>query len=255
MPKSIFLSHGSPMIAILDNEYTRFLTELGASMQPKAIVLFSAHWETEETTISFQTGTYETIYDFYGFPDELFQVKYPATGSIEIATEVERCLSARGIAVNRDESRGLDHGSWSLLKHLYPNANIPVVQISVNPFLPAEQQLLIGEALSELDEDILLIGSGATVHNLRMLKWEQTEPEAWAVQFDDWLIEKLEKKQWSELAAYREHAPHAALAVPRAEHFVPFFIALGSAGAAYDPKVIHRSYEMGTLSYMCMSFT
>lgn len=128
MPKSIFLSHGSPMIAILDNEYTRFLTELGASMQPKAIVLFSAHWETEETTISFQTGTYETIYDFYGFPDELFQVKYPATGSIEIATEVERCLSARGIAVNRDESRGLDHGSWSLLKHLYPNANIPVVQ-------------------------------------------------------------------------------------------------------------------------------
>lgn len=254
MPKSIFLSHGSPMIAILDNEYTRFLTKLGASMKPKAIVLFSAHWESDDLTVSFHNGTYETIYDFYGFPDELFQVQYPAKGSIQIAAEVERSFAARGIAVKRDESRGLDHGSWSLLKHLYPNADIPVVQISVNPFLSPEKQLLIGEALSELDKDILLIGSGATVHNLRMLKWEQTEPEPWAVQFDDWLIEKMEKKQWSELASYQEHAPHASLAVPRAEHFVPLFIALGSAGDGLNPKVIHRSYELGTLSYMCLSF-
>ncbi|XJZ26649.1 DODA-type extradiol aromatic ring-opening family dioxygenase [Bacillota bacterium Lsc_1132] len=253
MMPSLFLAHGSPMLAIENTEYTDFLSNLGRKLRPQAIVIFTAHWEEKQVTISAVEGAYETIYDFYGFPEELYQVKYPAKGSKELADRVQNLFAKAGIPAQFDIKRGLDHGSWTLLSRMYPNADIPVVQISVNPFLVPEKQYEMGEALRGLgQENILVIGSGVTVHNLKMVNWGQTEPEEWAVQFDDWLIEHMEKDNREALFRYEKLAPNANAAVPRPEHFVPLFIAMGSGQS--KPAVIYRNYEFGTLSYLCMAF-
>ncbi|PEE38718.1 DODA-type extradiol aromatic ring-opening family dioxygenase [Bacillus pseudomycoides] len=253
MIPSLFLAHGSPMLAIQDTDYTRFLKTLGETYKPKAIVIFTAHWETEVLTISSSDNEYETIYDFGGFPPELYEIQYKAKGSSAIATMLETKFKNNGIPVHKDTTRGLDHGSWTLLHRMYPKADIPVVQISVNPFLPAKEQYEIGQAIQGLGQkDILVIGSGVTVHNLRVLKWDQTTPERWAVEFDDWIINHMQNTDKNSLFNWETAAPHARLAVPRAEHFVPLFIAMGSGNA--EGKVIHRSYELGTLSYLCFQF-
>jgi 4,5-DOPA dioxygenase extradiol len=253
--QSLFLAHGSPMNAIEDKEYTRFLEEFGKTIHPKAVVIFTAHWESEVLTISSSDEQYDTIYDFYGFPDELYQIKYPAKGHSQLANRIQEKLTKQGIQVKKDKTRGLDHGSWTLLQRLFPNADIPVVQISVNPFLHPEKQYQIGAALRELGkEDILVIGSGVTVHNLRIIKWGQTTPEPWAVEFDDWLIDKIEKNDLESLFEYEKLAPHTQMAVPRAEHFVPLYIAMGSADSLANAKVIFRNYEYGTLSNICFQF-
>lgn len=253
MMPSLFLAHGSPMLAIQDTDYTRFLKTLGETYKPKAIVIFTAHWETEVLTISSSDNEYETIYDFGGFPPELYEIQYKAKGSSAIATMLETKFKNNGIPVHKDTTRGLDHGSWTLLHRMYPKADIPVVQISVNPFLPAKEQYEIGQAIQGLgQEDILAIGSGVTVHNLRALKWDQVTPERWAVEFDDWIINHMQNNDKDSLFNWETAAPHARLAVPRAEHFVPLFIAMGSGNA--EEKVIHRSYELGTLSYLCFQF-
>ncbi|KPV55313.1 MFS transporter [Paenibacillus sp. A3] len=253
MIPALFLAHGSPMLAIEQTPYTDFLAKLGEQYEPRAIVIFTAHWESETLTISSIDDVYDTIYDFGGFPDELYQVKYPARGSKAIAAMLEQKLTATGIEVRTDSARGLDHGSWTLLHRMYPKADIPVVQVSVNPYLAPERQYRIGEAIRGLGrEGILVIGSGVTVHNLRMLNWGQKTPEPWAIGFDDWLLEMLQSGDLNALFQYAEQAPHARQAVPRAEHFVPLFIAMGSGEG--QAQVIHRSYDLGTLSYMCLQF-
>ncbi|SDE16061.1 Aromatic ring-opening dioxygenase, catalytic subunit, LigB family [Paenibacillus sp. UNCCL117] len=255
MMPSLFLAHGSPMLALQQNDYTDFLQRLAGRLQPKAIVIFTAHWETQTTTVSASDAVYETIYDFGGFPDELYALTYPAKGSSRIAGDVKDRLEKQGIAVHTDLTRGLDHGSWTLLYRMYPAADIPVIQLSVNPYLPPAEQYKIGEALRGLgDEDILVIGSGVTVHNLRMVNWGQNTPEPWAVAFDDWLIDRLERRDLEALFSYDRLAPHAQAAVPRPEHFVPLFIALGAGSPDRKPELIHRSYELGTLSYACFEF-
>lgn len=253
--QSLFLAHGSPMNAIEDKEYTLFLDQFGKTLQPKAIVIFTAHWESEVLSISASDQPYETIYDFYGFPDELYQIQYPAKGSSKLANLIEEKLTNQGILVKKDMTRGLDHGSWTLLHRMFPKADVPVVQISVNPFLAPEKQYEIGKALRGFaDEEILIIGSGVTVHNLRIIKWGQTTPESWAVEFDDWLIDKIEKEDLPSLFEYENLAPNAKLAVPRPEHFVPLFIAMGSTSSLSNAKVIFRNYEFGTLSNLCYQF-
>ncbi|KIL37860.1 MFS transporter [Gordoniibacillus kamchatkensis] len=256
MLPSLFLAHGSPMIAIEDNEYTDFLQNLGKSLQPKAIVVFTAHWEERMLTVSSTDEEYETIYDFGGFPPELYQVRYPARGSTALAAELKRTFEAHGITAALNHSRGLDHGVWTLLVHLFPKADVPVIQISVNPFLPVKEQYAIGQAVRTLGrEDMLVIGSGVTVHNLRQIHWGQQEPEPWAVQFDDWLIEQIRKGDLDALAEYETKAPNARLAVPRPEHFVPLFIAMGSgASPLSEAKILYRGYDLGTLSYLCFQF-
>ncbi|WP_096200805.1 DODA-type extradiol aromatic ring-opening family dioxygenase [Bacillus sp. FJAT-45350] len=254
MMPSLFICHGSPMLALEENTYTETLQQIGQRFAPKAIVLFTAHWEQETTTISFKDDPYDTIYDFGGFPEELSKVTYPAKGSTEVASIVEELLKGAGIASKRDEKRGLDHGAWVILKHLYPNAEIPVVQVSINPYIPPKEQYKIGEALRGLgNQDILVIGSGGTSHNLRLLKWGQTEVEPWTNEFDDWLLDNIKTQNVDSLFNYHTLAPHANLAVPRAEHFVPLFIAMGS-GTAQTPTVLHRSYDLGTLSLIAIEF-
>ncbi len=250
----MFLCHGAPDLVLEENDFTRFLKEIGKQRQPKAIVLFTAHWETEVTAISSIEGTYDMIYDFYGFPKELYRKQYPAKGSPKLAKKVKQLLEDKNIPANLDEKRGADHGTWSLLSIMYPEAEIPVVQISVNPFRPMEEQFRLGEALKSLaEEDILIIGSGSTVHNLRTINANAIKPESWAVEFDDWLIEKITHVSRKELFDYQALAPHARLAVPREEHIVPLFIAMGS-GQTEAPKLLYRSYAYGTLTYLGVEF-
>ncbi|MBL4937108.1 dioxygenase [Clostridium sp. YIM B02515] len=255
MVPSIFVCHGGPTLAIEDNQYTSFLKNLGKSIKPKAIVIFTAHFEEEITTISSVEGTYDMIYDFYGFPKELYSMKYPANGSPELASKLQGMLKNYNIESKFDTKRGLDHGAWVILHLMYPEADIPVVQISVNPYLSMERQYEIGEAINKLkEEDILVIGSGSTVHNLRTINWEAVRPEKWAEEFDNWLIDKIEKNDLELLFKYRELAPNAERAVPREEHLVPLFIAMGSGQEGKLPKLLHKSYEFGTLSYICFEF-
>lgn len=254
MVPSLFLAHGSPMLAIEYSPYTEFLAGLGQRLKPEAIAIFTAHWESEVLAITDTDGEYETIYDFYGFPPELYRVRYPAKGSREIAEMLAKRFGEKGIEVRKDAERGLDHGTWTLLSRLFPDADIPVVQLSVHPFKEPREQIAIGEALRGLGlQNILVIGSGVTVHNLRMVHWGQEEPEPWAVEFDDWLIENIQNNDLDSLCRYMELAPHARNAVPRPEHFVPLFNAMGS-GSGTKADVIYRDYEFGTLSYLCLQF-
>jgi 4,5-DOPA dioxygenase extradiol len=242
------------MMAIEQSVYTKFLNYLGDSIKPKAIVVFTSHWVAETLTISASDSIYDTMYDFYGFPEELYKIKYNAKGSSAIAEKIRNKLVDSGIKVKTDLTRGLDHGAWTLLQHLYPKANIPVVQVSINYTLPVEQQIKIGNALKQLgEEDILVLGSGNTVHNLRLVDFESNTIDSWAKEFDDWLIDKIEAKDLKALNEYKKYAPHANLAVPTADHLVPLFIALGSS-SELSPRVIFRNYELGNLSYLCYEF-
>ena len=157
-----------------------------------------------------------------------------------------------------DTKRGLDHGSWSLLHHIFPNADVPVVQVSVNPDLNPEGHYAIGKALKELQGNIMVIGSGVTVHNLRALDRRdesiESKPADWAVEFDNWLIENVEKKDFNTLFNYRKLAPHAKNAVPSTEHFVPFFITLGLLDLLKEAKVLQKLYQFKALSYLCLRF-
>jgi 4,5-DOPA dioxygenase extradiol len=195
------------------------------------------------------------IYDFYGFPKELYSIKYPAKGSEEVSSRLQALLKEHNIESQLDSKRGLDHGSWDILYLMFPEANVPVVQVSVNPELPMDKQYKLGEAIKALaKEDILVIGSGSTVHNLASVNWGATKAEQWAVDFDSWLIEKAQNNNKETLFLYQQLAPYAKRAVPREEHIVPFFIAMGSGLDENKPELLHRSYAYGTLSYICFQF-
>ena len=210
MISSLFLCHGGPTLVVEKNEYTDFLKDLGKKLNPKAVVIFTAHWETETTTISSIDDTYDMIYDFSGFPKELYSIKYPAKGSVEVASKLKSMLRNNGIESKLNQNRGLDHGAWDVLYLMYPKDDIPVVQVSINPELAMEKQYEIGSAIRELgQEDILVIGSGSTVHNLATVNWNTDKTEEWAVEFDNWLIEKVENNDKQSLLNYRQLAPYA----------------------------------------------
>ncbi len=253
---SFFIAHGAPSLALEDNAYTNDLHTLAERYgKPTAVVLFTAHWESSVTTISSRDSTYDTIYDFGGFQPELYAMKYPAQGSTAVAAEVERLLQQSDIDCRRDEERGLDHGAWVVLHHVLPDADVPVVQLSVNPHLQPEEHYVIGRALAPLKEKgVWIVGSGGTVHNLRMINWDAEQPESWAAAFDEWLLERTKSWDVDALFDYRSQAPHAQQAVPTAEHFVPYFIAMGSGDQERKPQVLHRSYGYGTLSHMVVQF-
>lgn len=215
MIPSLFICHGAPTLVSEKNDYTNFLKDLGNRQKPKAIVIFTAHWESEITTISSVDNTYSMIYDFYGFPKELYSIKYPAKGSVEIASKLKSMLKNYGIESKLDENRGLDHGAWDILYLMYPKADIPIIQVSVNPFLAMEKQYEIGRAIRELGkEDILVIGSGSTVHNLATVNWNSEKTEQWALEFDEWLIEKVEDNDKDALFNYRRLASESSKACP-----------------------------------------
>lgn len=258
MLPSYFIAHGAPSLVLEEHAYTKMLKQLADQLpKPKAIVIFSAHWEESIPSISAvrENDQHSTIYDFGGFQEELYKITYPAPGNRSLSEHIQSLFSKQAIASRLDEERGLDHGAWAVLKLVYPDADIPVVALSVNRHLTNEQQYHIGKALSELrEQDVLVIGSGGTVHNLGRVNWRSDRVDEWAEAFDQWIEQQLETWDIDALMNYRELAPHANEAVPTSEHFIPLLIAMGSGDANRSAKLLHRSYQYGNLSLSCWQF-
>jgi 4,5-DOPA dioxygenase extradiol len=225
---AIFFGHGNPMNALADNAYTQAWRQLCESFpKPRAVLCISAHWYVPFTAV---TGmqTPRTIHDFGGFPRELFEVQYPAPGSPEIATEVRDLL---GGSVRLDDSWGLDHGAWSVLCHCYPDADVPVVQLSIDETLPAQAHYEIGGKLAALRErGILIAGSGNLVHNLHAYGWGRrvVQPYDWAVRFERQAREWLLVGNHQPLIDYETLGEDAALSAPTPDHYLPLLYVLGA---------------------------
>jgi 4,5-DOPA dioxygenase extradiol len=220
---ALFVGHGSPMNAIEENDFTRALSAQTALLpeKPKSILCISAHWETHGTRVTTSPAP-RTIHDFRGFPPELFAVEYPADGSLELAARV-RSLFDEG-QVQGDDRWGLDHGTWSVLRHMYPAADVPVVQLSLDRELSPEQHYTLARKLRPLrEEGVLILGSGNIVHSLQFIQWEvDAAPYDWAVEFDAAIREFLVTRNHEGLLRYRELlGRNAQLAVPTAEHYLP----------------------------------
>jgi 4,5-DOPA dioxygenase extradiol len=248
----VFISHGSPMALIDDDEYTRSLRTLGQAIPtPAAIVVVSAHWQERSPIRVTSAAQPELIYDFGGFPRELYQLGYPSPGAPELATEIVALLEAGGFPARPDPERGLDHGTWSPLRHAYPSATVPVVQVSLPRRADPAALLRVGQALAPLrDRNVLLIGSGGIVHNLGRVIFDQKDaPLApWALEFDGWVRDRVAARQLDQLVDYRALAPHASLAVPSTEHFDPLFVVLGASTSRDRMSTVHEGIQYGSLS-------
>jgi len=232
----IYLSHGAPPLAD-DEEWTRQLAEWSASMpKPSSVLMVSAHWEEDPLTVS-ATTTVPLFYDFYGFPQHYYEVKYPAPGAPQLADQVTRLLDSPGQPVHRDPRRGLDHGAYVPLVEMYPDADVPVLQISM-PTLDPTALFDIGRRLAPLrDQGVLIVGSGFSTHNLREMNWHagpNSHPPTWSSEFDDWLDKSLHSGDVDSLIDFQRAAPAAHMAHPRTEHFAPLFVALGAASVKDD---------------------
>jgi 4,5-DOPA dioxygenase extradiol len=201
--------------------------------RPESILVVSAHWEAAPLTVG-ATTTVPLYYDFYGFPDEYYQVTYAAPGAPELAEAVAKILAAPGQPIYQDPDRGLDHGAYVPLVEMYPQADIPVLQVSMPTLDPAEL-FRLGESLAPLrDEGVMIIGSGFSTHNLRAINAADPQaeaPPAWSSEFDDWLHHSLTVGDIDALIDFENKAPAAAIAHPRTEHFAPLFVALGAAAS------------------------
>ncbi len=248
---AVFISHGSPMVALERGPFQDALASFGARVRPRAIVAISAHWGSS-TSISISAAErYETIHDFGGFPPALYQLTYSPPGSPELAQRIAGLLKSDGWETETTSTRGLDHGAWIPLRLMYPEANIPVVQLSVPLDLTPQQLYDVGKTLRPLRaENIMIFGSGGIVHNLRLFRGGPVDQpvEPWVQEFDDWFKQKLEAHQIDDLIGYRERAPHAELAVPTFEHFAPVFIVLGAAPGLGKIESIFEGFQYGALS-------
>lgn len=256
MRPSLFISHGSPALIGEDIPARDFLTALGRELgRPSAILVASAHWETSAPRASTAPAP-ETIHDFYGFPEALYRLRYPAPGAPEAAKQAVALLQQAGFAADTEPTRGLDHGAWSPLLLIYPKADIPVAQISLQPSLGAAHHLALGRALAPLRaQDVLILGSGGATHNLAALERASHRAlPAWAAEFDDWLDDKLLAGDVTALAAYRQQAPHARIAHPRDEHLLPVHVAFGAGGESAKGRRLHRSFAHGSLSMAAYAF-
>jgi 4,5-DOPA dioxygenase extradiol len=246
---AVFVSHGSPMTALENGTYAQALAVFGNSVNPRAILVISAHWE--EPAIRIASGERpELIYDFGGFPGALYELKYEAPGSPELATEVAAELRRAGFSAELDARRGWDHGVWVPMRLMFPGARIPIVEISL-PMATPEQLYKVGHALGGFRaKGVLVAGSGGIVHNLRMMNWrEKNAPvDSWAREFQNWVEERIERRELATLFDYERQAPHAALAVPTPEHFAPLFPVLGAAGASAKLYPVFEGIEHANIS-------
>jgi len=257
---TFFLSHGSPTLPLEDIPVSRFLKGLGAELpRPRAILMVSAHWETPTPTLGGDENP-KTIHDFYGFPEALYQLEYAAPGDPALAARAAELLEAAGFEARIHPRRGLDHGAWNPLLLVYPEADIPVVQLSIQTALGPKHHFELGKALRPLrDEGVLIIGSGNTTHNLGDPRraMAHVEPPDDVRAFDEWLIEAVEGGRTDDLLNYRALAPAAAYQHPTEDHFVPLFVAMGAAGnnGTVPPgRLIHQSYCLAILAMSAFAF-
>lgn len=247
---SAFVAHGSPMTALNHGPYANALAEFGKALQPDAILVISAHWQSRGIRIA-SSPRPQLIYDFGGFPRELYELRYDAPGAPDLANDVKAKFESAGLPAALDDKRGWDHGVWVPLRLMFPEAQIPVLTVSL-PYGQSPQELYrAGEAIRGLrNHGVLVLGSGGIVHNLRLLNWAQGDApaEAWAMEFQQWVLDAVQRHDLPALFAYEEHAPHAKLAVPTAEHFAPIFPVLGAAGTEARLTPIYEGIEYGNVS-------
>ena len=261
----IFVSHGSPMIALEPGAAGAFMQRLGPLIaatfgRPKAIVAISAH-TTSRAPVLLAGGRHEAVYDFGGFDPRLYTLRYDAPGAPALAARVSALLASAGIEVTTLDQGGLDHGNWTALRYLYPDANIPVLPLAFVPSQGPARQFALGAALAPLaDEGVLVFGSGSITHNLRRVfagglrpREDQPEiPESRA--FRDWMHERSTERDWDALFDYRRRAPHAVDMHPTDEHLLPWYVAAGAGGRNAVPVRLHDSVTLGSLGMDAYAF-
>lgn len=261
---AIFLSHGSPMLALEPGATGPFLQRLGAALdahhpRPKAILAVSAHSLAREPVL-LGAATHQAVHDFGGFPDALYQLQYNPPGAPELATQVEARLRAAGLPVHHSDEGGLDHGIWSMLRFMRPQADIPVLPLAWVPNLPPAQQFALGELLASLaDEGVLVMGSGSITHNLRRIV-SNGRPALDAAEiaesagFRRWMLERSAARDWEALFDYRRQAPAAVDMHPTDEHLLPWYVAAGAGGRAHAPERLHEAVTYGCLGMDAYAF-
>ncbi|WP_417335883.1 4,5-DOPA dioxygenase extradiol [Halobacteriovorax marinus] len=252
---TLFIGHGSPMNAIENNDFTQSLQRLGKSLpKPKAILMISAHWETNG---SWLTGMEKpkTIHDFHGFPKELFDVQYPALGAPQIALNVAKTVKEPIIGI--DNKWGLDHGTWSVLKHIFPNADVPVFQLSLDRNQPMSFHYELGKQLSFLREQgVMIMGSGNIVHNLREVTWgEDARPHDWAIEFDEWSKKRLLERDFISLVKDPLSMRAGQLSIPTLEHYLPLLYVLGTSSVEDTLVFDYEGIQLSSMSMRCLRFT
>jgi len=247
---TLFLGHGSPENAIADNTYTRSLNKLAEELpRPKAVLAVSAHYMTEGSALTSAEHP-RTIHDFYGFPDELYAVEYPAPGDPELAADVAELLGGA-----LDERWGFDHGAWSPMCHIWPDADVPTVELSIDLAQPAKAHYELGRKLAELPErGVLVLGSGNIVHNLRAIDWRHPDTGYdWCEEFDAAVWERLEARDDTALLDY-DALPGGRQSVPTPDHYLPLLYAAAAAGVEARATTVYEGLEYGSLSMRCVRF-
>lgn len=247
----LFIGHGSPMNGIEDNQFSQSWRKMGAEIaQPAAVLVISAHWLTNGTKITAMTAP-KTIHDFGGFPQELFDVQYPAPGNPELARETSALVKSTHVGL--DHEWGLDHGTWTVVRHMYPDAKIPVLQLSIDYSKPAEYHYKLAQELAELrKKGVLIIGSGNMVHNLRMIAWDKMDkPEYgfdWAVEMNTKFKQYITEGNHQPLINYEQMGTAAKYAIPTPDHYYPLMYALGLQGTKDQATIFNDKAVMGSLT-------
>lgn len=246
---ALFVGHGNPMNAIEETVYAAAWRTAAATLpRPEAILCISAHWETEGTFVTAMAQP-KTIHDFYGFPGELYQVQYPAPGSPQLARRVCELVTSTAVRMDAGYSWGLDHGAWSVLRRMYPEADIPVVQLSLDRSQHPRFHYDLGAELSRLrSEGVLILGSGNIVHNLRLLQWGAAEPYPWAAEFDRQATELIQAGEHDRLVAYPALGEAARLAIPTSEHYLPLLYVLALQQPGEPASFFAEGLTLGSIS-------
>ena len=249
---AIFFGHGSPMNTLESNRYTQAWRRLGETAgKPKAILAISAHWYTRGTAATAMERP-KTIHDFYGFPQELFDVQYPAPGDPALAARVRELLAPLEVAL--DQSWGLDHGTWSVLKHAFPDVDVPVVQLSIDATQPADFHHALGAQLAPLrDEGVLIVGSGNVVHNIGVMGRNGGAPYDWAVRFNDYVRGAIATRNYDRLIAYEQAGQDARLAVPTPEHYLPLLYVLGAQQPGETANLVIDGLELRSIGMLSVA--